>query len=88
MTNGVVMLSFDCKGYTKGCVDDENTASICWGPYVLAAVSEDKDYIIIPKTDISLLQHKGNMEFELGDISFKPLNTISSEHYHLYVKIK
>ena len=88
MSDGVVTLSFECKGYAKCCIDDENTASICWGPYVLAAISADKEYITVSKDDIALLQHKGDMNFVLGNIVFKPLNTISKEHYHLYVKTK
>ena len=88
MEKGTVTLSFECAAYTKPCPDDKNTASICWGPYVLAAVSESKDYITLNKADIAVLQHKGGLQFTLGDIAFKPLNAISSESYHLYVKLQ
>lgn len=85
---GVVTFVFECTAYTKACPDDKNTASVCWGPYVLAAISENKDYITVNKSDIPKLQHKGELEFTLEDITFKPLNTISDEYYHLYVKLQ
>jgi len=85
---GILTFEFECAAYTKACSDDENTVSICWGPYVLAAISENKEYITINKADLSRLQHKGGLEFTLDDITFKPLNTISDEYYHLYVKLQ
>lgn len=88
MEKGVVTISFECAAYTKACPDDENTLSICWGPYVLAAISENKDYITVDKNSLAQLQHNGNLQFTLGDIIFKPLNTINDEYYHLYVKLQ
>ena len=88
MEKGVVTISFECAAYTKACPDDENTLSICWGPYVLATISENKDYITVDKNSLAQLQHNGNLQFTLGDIIFKPLNIISDEYYHLYVKLQ
>ena len=87
MEKGNISISFECKAYVKGCMDDADTVSVCWGPYVLAAVSENKDYITIPKSDINKLQHNGGLEFSLDEFVFKPLNKISDECYHLYIKL-
>ncbi|MBR2028178.1 MAG: glycoside hydrolase family 127 protein [Oscillospiraceae bacterium] len=88
ITKGNIILSFECRPYIKSCIDDADTASVCWGPYVLAAISESKEFISISQKDIAELQHKGNLLFALGDMIFKPLNAISSEHYHLYIKVQ
>jgi len=88
VVNGEVSLKFSCKPYLKPCVDDENTASVCWGPFVLAAISESREFITVSEDDIEKLVHTGNCQFEMGTLTFKPLNKIDKESYHLYLKIQ
>ena len=88
MDKGTVEISFGCKGWLAPCIDDANTASVCWGPYVLAAVDENKEYLTIQVDDAKALVHKGDCEFEMNGIPFKPLNKINDEYYHLYLKVK
>lgn len=85
---GSISFEFSCKPYLKTCADDNNTASVCWGPFVLAAISSGTEYITIAETDIEKLVHKGDGQFELKGIQFKPLNKIDRENYHLYLKIQ
>lgn len=85
---GIITFRFGCKPYLRSCIDDENTASVCWGPYVLAAISDSREYIAVDSADIKNIVHNGNCEFELGNIKFRPLNKISDEHYHLYIKLQ
>lgn len=89
INKGEIKLVCRCFGYLSACVDDEKTASICWGPYVLAAISEKEDYFVFDKTSQDVkneLVHQGGLEFTFAGEKFKPLNQINDEHYHLYVK--
>lgn len=89
--NGTVELLCTCNGYLSKCIDDEKTVSICWGPYVLAAISKQTDFITFDIDDETIsksLLHDGNLNFTLGGHKFLPLNRIDKENYHLYMKIK
>ena len=91
LAQGTVEIAFGAKGYLSSCVDDEKTASICWGPYVLCAVCEGGEFLEFDLTDGSIgekLVHKGDLEFELDGHRFIPLSKVDKEHYHLYIKIK
>ena len=85
---GIITFCFGCKPYLRPCIDDEKTASVCWGPYVLAAISDSTEYITLDSTKLSLLRHDGNGVFNLEGLEFRPLNKISSERYHLYIRIQ
>lgn len=88
---GTVELLCTCNGYLIKCIDDEKTASVCWGPYVLAAISKQSDFIVFDINDETVgqkLLHDGNLNFIMEDHKFLPLNRIDKENYHVYVKIK
>jgi len=89
--NGIVELLCTCIGYLSKCIDDEKTVSVCWGPYVLAALSKQSEFILLDINDETVnlkLLHDGNLNFTLEDYKFIPLNKIDKENYHVYVKIK
>lgn len=89
--NGTVELLCNCNGYLLKCIDDEKTASICWGPYVLAAISEQSEFFTFNINDETVgrkLLHDGNLNFTMEGIKFLPLNRIYKENYHVYVKLK
>ena len=91
LTEGTVEFVFGAKGYLSKTVDDEKTASICWGPYVLAAICDCHEFIEFDVTEETLadkLVHKGNLEFELCGHRFMPLCKVDQEHYHVYIKLK
>ena len=85
---GTITFKFSCKPYLRPCPDDENTASVCWGPLVLAAISDSREYLTIAETDLEKLVHKGGGQFEMNGMQFKPMNKIDREKYHLYLKIQ
>ena len=88
---GEIVINFKAKAYLSPCVDDSKTASICWGPYVLTAINESKEYLHFDITADDVgekLIHKGNLEFEIEGQRFIPLNKVDKEHYHVYVKAK
>ncbi len=89
--NGTVELLCTCNGYLSKCIDDEKTVSVCWGPYVLAAISKQLEFIVFDINDETIgqkLLHDGNLNFIINDCKFLPLNRIDKENYHVYVKIK
>ncbi len=91
MQNGIVELLCTCNGYLSKCIDDEKTVSVCWGPYVLAAISNKLEFITFDINDETVgqsLLHDGNLNFTMQDYKFFPLNRINNENYHVYVKIK
>lgn len=91
LQNGTIELLCTCIGYLSKCIDDEKTASVCWGPYVLAALSNQSEFILLDINDETVglkLLHNGNLNFVMDDYKFSPLNKIDKENYHVYVKIK
>lgn len=72
--------------------DQADTASLAFGPYILAAVSEQKDYFELPVGGGNLAekfeQVTGTNRFIYKDqqLEFAPLAELNHEHYHLYIK--
>lgn len=88
---GTVELLCSCEGYLSRCIDDEKTVSICWGPYVLAVISNESEYITLDIDDETTgknLSHDGRLNFTMGDYRLLPLNRINQQNYHVYVKLK
>lgn len=88
---GKVQLLCTCGGYLSKCIDDEKTASICWGPYVLAVISKESEFITLDINDETVGQkliHDGSLNFAMEGYRLLPLNRINQENYHVYVKVK
>lgn len=72
--------------------DDDHIVSLAYGPYVLAALTESKEFLSLPLKDTPvqelLVQKPGTLEFRVKgqDISFKPLYQIHYEPYQVYMK--
>jgi hypothetical protein len=89
--NGIVELLCSCSGYLSKCIDDEKMVSVCWGPYVLAAISKQSEFIMFDINDETIgrkLLHDGHLNFMLEEHKLMPLNRIDDQNYHVYVKIK
>jgi hypothetical protein len=89
--DGTVQLLCTCGGYLSKCIDDKKTASLCWGPYVLAVISKQSEFIKLDVNDETVgekLLHEGSLNFTVEDYRLLPLNRIDQENYHVYVKIK
>lgn len=89
--DGTVQLLCTCGGYLSKCIDDEKTATICWGPYVLAVISKQSEFITLDINDETVgqkLLHDGSLNFTMEDHRLLPLNRINQENYHVYVKVK
>ncbi|WP_018750644.1 beta-L-arabinofuranosidase domain-containing protein [Paenibacillus sanguinis] len=72
--------------------DQGDTASLAFGPYILAAVSEQREYLQLPVNGENLAAHferipdTNRFTYKQGNIEFAPLAELNHEHYHLYVK--
>jgi len=89
--DGTVQLLCTCGGYLSKCIDDEKTASICWGPYVLAVISKQSEFITLDINDETVgrkLLHDGSLNFTMEGHRLLPLNRINQENYHVYMKVK
>lgn len=69
--------------------DRPELAAIQYGPYILAALSEQEDYIRLPYTESELeekmVQIGHKLEFFCEDIIWIPLSMVDEEAYHVYV---
>ena len=81
-----VAFDFPMKLRRIPAASDKSYYNLAWGPYLLAAISDDTDFIhadlakISPKTD----EEKG--VFTDGKNDYKPLYLIDKEHYHVYFR--
>ena len=67
-----------------------DTAALLYGPYVLAALTEEKDFLHLPLTEETLdaqVEKKDGLHFSVDGISFVPLCSIDKEKYQVYVKV-
>lgn len=88
----LVEITFSCTLCLETSPDDESIISLSYGPYVLAALTDSKDFLHLPLTSGSVQelfeQKKGMLEFRLKgqDIWFKPLYQVHHEAYQVYMK--
>jgi DUF1680 family protein len=74
--------------------DKKNIVSIAYGPYILAAISNQENYLELPINEGNLHEkfiRIGNTDhfmYEAEQIKFVPLAEVNHEHYHLYIKTK
>ncbi|EHS58617.1 beta-L-arabinofuranosidase domain-containing protein [Paenibacillus sp. Aloe-11] len=74
--------------------DKADIASLAFGPYILAAVSDQKDYFKLPLNQGNLpekFERVANLNrfiFKDLHLEFAPLAELNHEHYHLYIKTK
>lgn len=73
--------------------DKKDIASVAFGPYILAALSDQEHYLELPLTADNLSDQlkrvNGSNHFIYTEkqLEFVPLAEINHTHYHLYVKV-
>lgn len=85
-----VEIHFACHYTLERTPDVRDTASLLYGPYVLAALTEEKDYLHLPLKEETLEAQvtKGEgLNFTVEGVHFVPLCSICREGYQVYVKI-
>ena len=65
---------------------DNSYYSIEWGPYLLAAVSDRKDYLSPRVSEVDEDVSGGQHVFSAGDIRLMPLYRVDEENYHVYFR--
>lgn len=85
-------LQLECKPYLNYTKDQEKTVSVCFGPYVFAALSKAENYLEFKGDEAEIIKRikiLPDMQISLDGVLFAPLSKIDDkQNYHLYVKIK
>lgn len=90
--NDTVKIHFPAFLRVEPSPDDGDIVSLAYGPYVLAALTDSKEFISLPLTSKPLeeiFERKcGTTEFLMKDIGivFKPLYQVHHELYQVYIK--
>lgn len=88
----IIEITFSCTLYVEPTPDEESIISLAYGPYVLAALTDSKDFLQLPLEACPVQelfeQKNGTLEFRLKeqDIWFKPLYQVHHECYQVYMK--
>ncbi|MDY8023284.1 beta-L-arabinofuranosidase domain-containing protein [Paenibacillus polymyxa] len=87
-----IELTLPCSLRLVDAPDNHTLKSLAYGPYVLAAISEEQDYISWTYSEQEFLeqiiQQKDNpLTFVLDGVKFVPLYQIQDESYHVYFKL-
>lgn len=87
-----IELTLPCSLRLADAPDDHTLKSLAYGPYVLAAISGEQDYISWTYSEQEFLeqiiQQKDNpLTFILDAVKFVPLYLIQDERYHVYFKL-
>ncbi|MGC4019476.1 MAG: glycoside hydrolase family 127 protein [Muricomes sp.] len=86
-----IKIHFPCSLRMERTPDNPEIAALAYGPYVLAAVSDKRDYLNVPlkenELEEILIKGRNCISFQYGDIKFVPLYQISNEAYHVYLSV-
>lgn len=86
-----IEVSLSCTLRLEKSPDRQEIAALCYGPYVLAALTEAEDFLILPLTEKnleSMVKKEEKLRFVCGEVVFVPLYTICHESYQVYFKIE
>ena len=70
--------------------DKPEVAALCYGPYVLAALTDQEEFLNLPLTEENLenmVKTEEQLRFVCGKTVFVPLYSICHEKYQVYFKI-
>ncbi|MGE7826980.1 beta-L-arabinofuranosidase domain-containing protein [Paenibacillus sp. NPDC093718] len=89
-----IQLFFDCRIRLEAAPDRKERVSLAYGPYILAALSEAKNYLRLPLREESLQEsfvketgpHGFAFRYIEDDLLFIPLADVFHERYHVYVE--
>jgi DUF1680 family protein len=74
--------------------DKKNIVSLAYGPYILAAISNQENYLELPINEENLheefirIRDTDHFMYEAQQIEFVPLAEVNHEHYHIYINTK
>jgi Uncharacterized protein conserved in bacteria len=86
-----IVIDFPCKLHMEGTPDKEEIRALLYGPYVLAALTDQEDYLRLPFYEEnleSLIQKDPDtLMFFYQNIVFVPLCNVNHEKYQVYFVI-
>nr|WP_314461585.1 beta-L-arabinofuranosidase domain-containing protein [uncultured Clostridium sp.] len=90
--NTHIFMEFECRPYLEEVPDVKGLVSIMYGPYVMAALTEEDTFLELPFHAKNLedeLKPDGELSlvYEKAGIRFVPLSRICHEKYQVYFKI-
>lgn len=84
-----IEISFACGLYLEHTKDDTSICSLKYGPYVLAALSDD-DFLKLSLSDKNvhdkIRKEKMSLDFYYEDVHFIPVWKLNDENYQVYFK--
>lgn len=83
-----VRIHFPCRLRLECTPDNAELVALAYGPYILAAISEQREYLHIPLCEDTLeetiVREENSLVFRYKTLQFIPLYQISEESYHVY----
>ncbi|WP_339318738.1 beta-L-arabinofuranosidase domain-containing protein [Paenibacillus sp. FSL R10-2734] len=88
---GEISVTFEAAFRVVATPDDSSIFAIYYGPYLLAALSDQKDYLELDVNQENVNQKmkklSGSKCYQYEDtLKFMPVHLLDDEHYHMYVK--
>ncbi|WP_333813607.1 hypothetical protein, partial [Muricomes intestini] len=87
-----VMIHFPCRLRLERTPDNAGLAALAYGPYILAALSGQREYLHIPLNEDTLeetiVRKEKPLVFQYKALQFVPLYQISEEPYHVYFLVE
>jgi len=89
-----IKLFFDCRLRLETAPDRKELASLAYGPYILAALSDANDYLQLQLHEDDLMgsftketgPHGFAFRYTLENLLFIPLANVFHERYHVYIE--
>lgn len=87
-----VELTFPCALRLEPAPDAPDRAAVCWGPYVLAGLTNSRTFLRLHSAACSLKdlfavrETPGEFLLSADDVFFVPLCRVRDEHYQVYVQ--
>ena len=89
---GRIRVRFACRVNLERTPDDPHIASLTYGPYVLAALTDSVNFLELPFDGEGALEQlvkaEGEISLQYRDVKFVPLSSICHEPYQVYFKTK
>lgn len=82
----VIVLQLLMKLRMLDNASDESLVNLAYGPYILAMLSEETEFLTVP--ELADIHPDGKLHFEANGMKFIPFAEVDLEHYHVYFKRK
>lgn len=83
-------IDFNCSFHIEATPDCPDIVSLFYGPYILAALSEEEEMLELPGDERQIAElaakNEGELSFHLGGMTWIPFCCVDKESYHLYFR--